>query len=149
MKKYRIPLIIFLAILIAYGAICIFHPMPYIFKLDIQSVEITDRNDVIINKSEDPKIVDNFINLFKYNTTYNPWQQNNPWKSIPKSIKSLPPDIGVIFKNDLGEPRFSFYVRLTNPTYTEMRSGFFMPWSKTVFPANPKLANWQNISQNK
>ena len=120
--------------------------MPFLYKLDIESAEVTNSSGVIIYKTDEPTKVDAFFQLFKYNIPYLPWQQNSGWKNITSDAKNIPPDIVINFNNDLGETRYSFAARLAEPPFVHMQVGFFLPWSKTFYPLNPAIANWRNIT---
>jgi hypothetical protein len=134
-----------LIIFVLYGLISVLHPMPFLYKLDVQYVEVTDKSGDIMYKTEDPTKVDAFYQLFKYNTPYMPWQQNS-WGKITPAAKKLPPDIIINFNNDLGETRYSFASHLSDPTFVEIRQGFFMPWSISFYPLNPAIAGWRTIA---
>lgn len=146
MKNLKRLGIFILVVLVIYGIVYVLHPMPFLFKLDVQSAEVTNQSGIVIYKTEEPTKVEAFFQLFKYNTPYFPWQQNNGWKSITSESKNLPPDVIINFNNDLGETRYSFAVRLSDPSFIHMQMGFFLPWSKTFYPLNPAIANWRNIA---
>ena len=143
LKRFGIFMIVVLAI---YGLIYVLHPMPFLYKLDILSAEVTNNSGVIIYKTDEPTKVDAFFQLFNYNTPYFPWQQNTGWKIITSDSKKLPPDVIINFNNDLGETRYSFAVKLSDPSFVHMQVGFYLPWSKTFYPLNPAIANWKTIT---